>query len=266
LFDDLVADASAPLLNRATQGQYQPGLTLQPFVLASALDQGIISLRDHVEGGDDPVVVHDQLRGCSDVLQEPATWSAVLKAACPAPMVDLAAELGEEGLLLSFERFGFFAQPEFPVATIAVESQPIADIQSAIVGQGSLTVTPLQVARGWAALANGGALPDPYLVTEIQNSAGVWQAEKLPEPNLLAVSQGSADAIVAALRDEETGIVEHSTAALSGPQAATNEWYLGLTPAQTPQFAVVLVIENPSSASAAERVGRSVLELAQEAD
>ena len=51
-FDQLAADASAPLLNRVTQAQYQPGLVLEPFVLAAALDQRLLRLADGVaEGG-----------------------------------------------------------------------------------------------------------------------------------------------------------------------------------------------------------------------
>jgi peptidoglycan glycosyltransferase len=39
----LTAQADAPLLNRATQGTYQPGMILAPFLLAQAVDDGLIS-------------------------------------------------------------------------------------------------------------------------------------------------------------------------------------------------------------------------------
>ena len=48
LFDTLMKDEEAPLLNRITQGQYQPGMVLQPFILATANEEGFLEMDERV--------------------------------------------------------------------------------------------------------------------------------------------------------------------------------------------------------------------------
>ncbi|MFZ0548582.1 MAG: penicillin-binding transpeptidase domain-containing protein, partial [Candidatus Promineifilaceae bacterium] len=57
-FDTLTADEDAPLVNRVTQGQYQPGRILQPMLLAYALNNGLVNLTAEFSGADRPVTVN----------------------------------------------------------------------------------------------------------------------------------------------------------------------------------------------------------------
>ncbi len=266
LFEELVQAQQGPLLNRATQGQYQPGLLLQPFILASAVEQELLQLNETTVNASSSIVVRNQLKTCRETPPDDATWHTALAFACPAPMMDLADEIAPGDLAAAFDRFGFYTQPEFPMATAPTVTQPITDVEDAILGQGVLTVTPLQLVRAWAALGNGGVLPTPYLVSAVQNSAGVWQNAEAPEAELAAVSPGSADAVLAALGRYEGTIAEHSTTVLSGPQETMNGWYLGLMPAQSPRYAVVVVVEEAADASSAQQIGRSVLQAAMAPD
>lgn len=263
LFDDLVSDERSPLLNRVTQGQYQPGLAIQPFILAAGLERGIVSLDDSLTAIDEPVAVRDQIKECRTNPPQDPTWATVLVHACPAPMLNLARDFGADGLTGVFEDFGFFSPPAFPLVTATSALEPVVDVREAILGQESLTVTPLQLARAWLALGSGGALPTPYLVTEVQNSAGVWQPVEPTEPVTQSVSVSTADALLGSLATDDGNIAEHTTVALSGPEAATNAWYLGFAPARTPRYAVVLVIEGATNTAVAQDIGRSLLNMLQ---
>lgn len=266
MFEDLVSDEQSPLLNRVTQGQYQPGLALQPFILADALQRGIVDMDDEIADIDEPVAIRDQVKSCRTVSPQDATWTAVLVHACPAPMLDLVDDFNASELTAVFENFGLFTQPDFPLPTATSTLEPVVEVRDAILGQESLTVTPLQMARAWIALGSGGVLPTPNLVTEVQNSAGVWHQVERAEPVTPAIEVSAADALLGALATDDRNVAEHATVTLSGPEAATNAWYLGFAPARTPRYAIVLVLEGATDTVVAQDIGRSILNMMQSAE
>ncbi|MCB8967301.1 MAG: hypothetical protein H6660_10445 [Ardenticatenaceae bacterium] len=256
-FDDLTNDASAPLLNRVTQSQYQPGLTLQPFLLALALEQGIINLNDPVDNANRPVPVNGIVTRCASHPPDAATWADVLRHQCPGPMQDLADQLGVSGLDQAFALFGLTSTPNIPLATTEAEAKPIAEPALAGIGQGNLTVTPLQLSLALATLAQNGRFPTLQLVTELQNSDGAWQPVVVSGDGETAVSAQTAYDIRTALPQIET-FSELSVRVLSGPDESTNVWYLGLYPAAAPRYVLVIVLENDDDVGKITEIGRNL--------
>ncbi len=264
-FENLTADENAPLLNRATQGQYQPGLALQPFILAGAVATGRLSLDNRVTDGDAPVEVLDSVLTCIGQPEEIMRLADALRYACPAPMSTVLNVLQTADLQQIFVDFGLTSAPELPLAVETPASTPPQNMSLAILGQENLTVTPLQLGVAWMALGNRGLLNQPRLVAAItvDTSAAnpLWQTyTKLSEPRQ-AVPEHVAAAILAALPRHED-IIEHAVLALSGPGGSTNSWYLGLSPANDPQLAIVVIVEGSQNVSVAQEVGRSLLETA----
>lgn len=262
-FDELVSDERAPLLNRAIQGEYQPGLVLQPFLLAAGLQQNLMRLNSPVENSNSPITYGETVLRCATPPPLAATWADVLAHACPAPMLPLAGQLGIEGLAAIFTNFGLTAAPDLlPTAqTLAGSANPLIDDPAlAVIGQDNLTVTPLQISLALAALANDGRLPSPQLVMAVQDESGQWQ----PQPAGVAnearqvVPAAAAQAILAALPRHES-LSEYATLALAGPGGSQNSWYLGLAPAGAPQYLVVVLVEDSESAFEAQRLGRALL-------
>jgi peptidoglycan glycosyltransferase len=243
-FDALVADENAPLLNRVTQGQYQPGLVLQPFILAAALDQGLINLGGNVANANRNIPINGVGIRCVTPPPQPATWTDVLRHRCPGPMQDLANQLGSAGLDQIFADFALTAAPQFALDTAAPASEPLVNPLLAGIGQENLTVTPLQVGLAWAALAGNGRIPTPRLVTAVPTEN---------QPAGQPVSQ-SAGIIQQALPHFQN-MTEYSRLVLSGPQGSTNGWYLGLKD----QVVVVVVLEGIDQLTEAEAVGRAML-------
>jgi peptidoglycan glycosyltransferase len=257
-FEELTSKESASLLNRVTQGQYQPGLLLSPFVFSAAIDRGILEINDLVDGPLDPVFVNGNTLNCQGPLPDPPTWADVLRQGCPGPISTLAELLGEAGLSESFSAFGFLEEPTLPIATKAVGEHRINDLALAGIGQENLVVSPLQMGLALAALAQEGERGSPSIVLSTQNQDGEWELELAANEPFGAVSPESARAIVEALPVVD-GIREYSVLVLSGPDGETNAWYLGLAPAGDPRFAVVVVVENTYEVGAAEQAGRSLL-------
>lgn len=264
-FEALTADVRAPLLNRVTQGQYQPGRVLQPFILAAGVDRGEINMLSTLTEAQDVVQVNGQLLACLSEPTLPTTWAAVLQHGCPAPMMLLGDQLGRAGLEQVFTDFGLTQPPQLmrlSVQTLNTETPPLlplADPLLAAIGQDNLLVTPLQVALAWAALAGDGRVPGVQLVMAVQDEAGEWRKQ--------AVEGGSEETAVSAMtaqliRNQLTeidGVLEHAVLVLSGPEGEMNAWYLGMAPAAAPRYGVVLVVEGSDDLAAVAAMGRAVL-------
>jgi penicillin-binding protein A len=257
-FDLLVADERAPLLNRATQGQYQPGLALQPFLLAAAVEQGAIRLEATAMNANEPVPVNGVLVGCLPDAPAEMSWQETVAWGCPAPLLELASVWGVAGVTAVFDNFGLTTAPNLRLATAVPPATPVINPANAVVGQDSLTITPLQLALAMTALVNEGNLQQPYLTAALQDRDGHWQ----PAPPHPSPGQPISPAVAQAILDSFTvheSIREHTALALSGPEGATHSWYLGLTPANAPRYLVVVVLEQNGDLEAARAIGRALL-------
>lgn len=256
-FEALVADEAAPLLNRAAQGQYQPGLLLQPFILATALQQGLVSLDEPVVATAAPVAVGGRMLACATPPPANPIWADVLRHRCPAPMQALGARLGAEGLDAAFAAFGLTRDP---VLSMETETRPDAhtvDPLLAGVGQENLSVTPLQVGLAFAALGLEGRVPAPQILAALQAENGQWQMAK-PQGDAWETAVTTGDSVLAALPDH-SGIHEHQVVVLSGPAGSTNAWYVSLLPGAEANFVAVVVVERSADESIAAEIGRSLL-------
>lgn len=139
-------DKSRPMLNRTLREATAPGEAFDIVIAATALDHG---LYDTV---DEPT--HGGSGECAN-----ATIREALARSCDENMAKLATELGEERLRDTAEEFGF-GDDELLVPNRVTESRYES------YGNGDITVTPLQLARVTAALANRGLLKGPHLVAE----------------------------------------------------------------------------------------------------
>lgn len=139
-------DKNRPMLNRALLEATAPGETFDIVIAAAALDHG---LYDTV---DEPT--HGGSGECAN-----ATIREALARSCDENIAKLATELGEEKLRDTAGAFGF-GDDELLVPNRVTESR------YGSYGNGDITVTPLQLARVTAALANRGLLKGPHLVAE----------------------------------------------------------------------------------------------------
>lgn len=277
-FDGLMADEDAPLLNRTAQGQYQPGMALQPFILAAAVESGHIQLGDVVANVNAPVQINGRSRQCVTEPTEPTNWRQVLLSRCPAAMTQLGDSLGIGGLDQAFSAFALTQTPDVPLNTEIGEREPLANPLMAAVGQDTMTVTPLQVAVAWIGLMTDGRLPSLQLVTAVQDNTGTWQPQS-PElseretatlgsstslsSSVQTVSAETALLFRAALTNSNAGISEHTVLALSGPEGSSNGWYLGALTHENVHYFAIAIVEETNELGMTESVGRRLLTAVQ---
>jgi cell division protein FtsI/penicillin-binding protein 2 len=166
--------------NRAMRRPLPPGSTFKLVVAAAALENGLYASVDVPTSSPDPytlpgtrTVLHNENRSAPC---ENASLRTALKYSCNNVFAKLAVDLGQDEVRATAERFGF-NDDELDVPVRAYESvypQGLDRAQTALTGIGQFDVTapPLQMAMVSAALANGGELPAPHLVSEVTSAGG----------------------------------------------------------------------------------------------
>ena len=163
-------DFNQSKFNRATQALRQVGSNIKPFLYTAAMDRGLtlasilndvpISRWDAGAGADwrpknSPPTYAGPIR-LRQGLGE--SKNVVMVRAMRAMGVDYAAEY--------LQRFGFPAQNIVHTESLAL---------------GAASFTPMQVVRGYAVMANGGFLVDPYFIAKIENEQGGVIFEEKPK-------------------------------------------------------------------------------------
>lgn len=264
---------------------YEPGSTLKPFTVAGLLSLGLASLSDSVfaENGS-----YDRLRLTDSHPLGWITLSEALRESSNIGVAKAAERFDHVGQYLNLRDFGFgsptgVAYPSESGGILhRVASWSGTTPSRLAIGYG-ISVTPLQMAMAYAALANGGLLLEPRLVREVRSRDG--RVVRRFEPRI--VRRVIPDSVAAAIREVLVAAVEDGTgrAAALGPfevagktgtaRIAENGRYrpgaytasfAGFFPASDPQLVLVVKLDEPKGryygAQAAAPVTRATLEAA----
>jgi cell division protein FtsW (lipid II flippase)/cell division protein FtsI/penicillin-binding protein 2 len=259
-WEQLESDPDAPLLNRATQGLYQPGGVLQPVVLAAALEADAATLEATASDAALPVAIDGWSLGCARVPQG-ETLADAIAAACPAPLADMGESLGAQALETAFRRWGLDAPAPLEIPTAAGEVA-VSNPRLAAVGQEVLTVTPLQMAMVAAVIGNEGAIPPAHMVRKTEDADGVWHLANPEGQEAQIIEPDMAQRLHSVFSVSADGqVLGHSSLAVAGADRPAHAWFLGLAPAQAPRYAVVVMLEHGGAdgLAQAEKIGHDAL-------
>jgi cell division protein FtsW (lipid II flippase) len=267
-FEELSAGEPGPLFNRVTQGLYQPGLILQPLILAAAIEDGTLRLDNQVEDPLLPVMINGQIKRCQlrpdDTAARSFSWADMFAMNCPFPLYNLGQQLGEATLDEIFDQFNLTTAPEFILPVAPDPAIPaIIEPGMAAIGQEQMTLSPLQVALAYAVLGNNGRLPQLSLVEAVVGADGEEQENNAMEfdPIKTVVSPETVEAVLRAM-PQSGNVRDVALSVLAGPEGNRNTWYAGLSTADPARQILVLVLENQGDPAIGQEIGRSVLSAA----
>ena len=256
--------AGDPLLNRAISKTYPPGSTFKVVTAAAALGSGEVTPETQIPSPrllDLPQTDADLRNfGGAACTGETSTLADALRISCNTAFGSLGLSLPEDAVREQAQAFGF-GENDLRVPTSVADSrypdetnEPQA-AQSAI-GQYDVRATPLQMAMIAAGVANDGVVMTPRLVREIQ--APDFSVLEEPEPE--EYSQATSPEVAAELtRMMELVVAEGSgrRAQIPGLRVAgktgtaqhaqgrpPHAWFIGFAPADDPQVAVAVVVED----------------------
>ena len=164
----------AQLRNRSVADSFEPGSTFKVFVVAAALEEGIVKPGDmyNCEGGSWGVagrVIHD------DHPHPRLNVSDIIKYSSNIGAAKIGFKLGEEKMSRYLRAFGFGQRTgiDLPGEVSGSLRKRLYGIELATTafGQG-VTLSAIQLATAMSAVANGGNLMKPYLVERILDDSG----------------------------------------------------------------------------------------------
>jgi penicillin-binding protein 2 len=208
----------------------------------------------------------------------------------PAPLHDWGTRLGlgvRTGIDLPGEVPGFVPDSDHP--GVAKHTWSLADTQALSIGQSTLTATPLQMARLMAAIANGGLLVRPHILSCFDAetaerrgniSAATAQVEVRGTPiaglgpRQLAILHSALARVVddpqgtayAALADSGIAVAGKTGTAETGDHSPDHAWFAGYAPAQAPRLAFAIALEHHGSSEQAAAIAKELVQAMQALD
>ncbi len=245
--------------NRALTDLFEPGSTMKPLTLVAALESGLYAPDTLIDTSPGRIQVG------SKVLLDPVNYGELSVARIVAKssqvgIVKIALQLNEQAVWQAFSRFGLGENPGtgFPGESAGVLPfrDRWRDIERATLAYGyGLAVTPLQLARAYAVLANDGKLVAPSLLR--LEKAAALDARQVVEPGIarqvLEVLHGvtSEEGTARSARVEGYGVAgKTGTAHKVSNGGYADDRYLaffaGIAPVRDPRLVTVVLIDEPS--------------------
>jgi cell division protein FtsI/penicillin-binding protein 2 len=262
------------LNNPVTLGAYEPGSIFKAFTMAAGLDAGKVTPQStYLDKGVEHIDNFD-IKDSDNKAHGVQSMTTVLDESLNLGTIFVERQLGKVPFASYVKAFGFGTK-----TNIGLTPESKGDISSlgkkgdiwgatASFGQG-ISTTPIQIAAGYAALANGGKLLRPYIVDEIIHPDGTREKTK---PQLIGqpITSHSARLITGMLvsvvengHGKRAGVPGYYVAGKTGTAqvASSNGGYqkdvtigsfAGYAPASDPKFVMLVKIDHPRDVQWAE--------------
>jgi penicillin-binding protein 2 len=265
-------DSRHKFLNRAVSGLFTPGSTVKPFMAIAALMEGIITPEKNIYssgalviknryGGPDTVFRDWKAHGYVDMREAIAVSSdeyfyqigggyqdqpglGIERINRYANMFGFATTTGID---LPGEQYGTVPSQEWKRKVFG-EDWLVGNTYHTAIGQYGFQITPLELARGISAIANGGTLVTPHL---LQGGSSEKTELPLKEKDLRVIREGMRMGVVngtgRVLNILGVNIASKSgTAELGVRKDMINSWITGFFPYENPKYAFVVIMEKGS--------------------
>lgn len=267
--NEVVSASKNEMRDRAITDIYEPGSTFKIIVGTAALEEKAVRLdsifdcsRGSIEAGGK--IIHDAHR--HGVL----TFKEVIQKSSNVGSVMIGMRLGKETIYKYAKKYGFgdLTGVDLPGEVSGWIRKPekwsATSIGAIPIGQ-EVAVTPLQILRAYSAIANGGLLVQPHVVSEIRTPGGQTVFSFKQKDSVRVISERTAGVFKDILKTvvEEGGTA--TAASVEGNQVAgktgtaqlidrkTKRYsksryissFVGFVPADNPRFAMIVVVYEP---------------------
>ena len=266
-YKQLLSAPTDPLINRAIAGNlYYPGSVFKLVTTSAAFDSGKFTPASTF-----PNPASFTLTGTSTAINNAeggncgggATVSIAdaLRLSCNIPMAQLGSAIGGGEIAKYAAAYGFGKKLSIPMAVTpsvySIGNQ--AQVELSAFGQFEDKVTPLQIAMISAAIANGGTLMQPTLVKNITapdlTVIQPFQQKVFSQPISAATSATMVQLMINNVNNGAASNARISGVDVAGKTGTAQNgdgrpytlWFTGFAPANDPQVAVAVVVENGTS-------------------
>ncbi len=268
----------SPLLNRATQGLYQPGSIFKLIPAIALIEDESIDKTYNCVGK--TVIDGYTIRDYNEKGHGEISLPQALALSCNTYFAEKSILIGKDKMGEVAERFKINKSIDFdlPLKTSKFpykDSIGETEIAAAAIGQGKVEVTPLNMLLIASTIANDGEMSKPKIAKSIMTADG--EVKRTIDPIII---DRPIDRITAnRLKENMVDVVNSGTgkaAAISGLEVAgktgtaenssgnSHAWFLGFAPADDPRVAVVVLLEEEGSTGgkAAAPIARDIMKYA----
>lgn len=277
-WDAVNQDQRHPFLFRATSMAIPPGSVMKPLTAVAAMESGGLNpdapfyCQGYFRQPDEHRCLIFRLygQGHNDI-----TLTRAIAQSCNVYFFDAAQKLGFDPLRQWCERFGLGRPTGIDLPSERSGNLPSGrrvenEALGLAIGQSSLTVTPLQMTRAIAAIANGGWLVTPHVVSPDGTARTTNDVDDRPREltrrRLTGLTEGTLERVREGMRAvieepygsgyktvrlDEVAMAGKTGTAENGGGRPDHAWFAGYVPADQPQYSFVVVLENGGSGSRA---------------
>ncbi len=248
---------------------YEPGSTIKPLIMSSALDAGLVTPDTKCPICDKPVSVGGyDLHTWNDKYYKDTNMIDVIKHSDNTGMVFVAQKLGLDRMISYLTKFGIGQSTNIDLQGEVVPELKkrnlwySVDLATTGFGQG-ISVTPIELLNAFSGIANGGKLMQPHVVAGVQSPDG--EIVSIP-PKVMGIPISSKTAkVMTEILVNAVNNGEASWARLKGYRVAgktgtasipvkghydpnqTIASFIGFAPANDPKFVMLVIIDRPTS-------------------
>ncbi len=274
-WDSIKEDENSPLVNRATQGEYTPGSIFKIVTSVSAIRNipNIDSFKFDCSGEAD--FAGQTIHCYNNKAHGEEDFYISFANSCNGAFSTLGNELGAATLRKTADELLFNSNMDFTLSAAMPKvkldgSSSVNELVETAIGQGKTTVTPLYMASLVSAIANDGIMMKPYLIDRVENGNGDTISTTVPESSTTLFTDRECQI----LKEMMIGVVNNGTgfnakseyfqvAGKTGTAenagGADHLWFVGFAPADNPQYAVAVVLENGDGSANASVIARKML-------
>jgi penicillin-binding protein 2 len=287
---DILDNPDHPMLNRAIQAEQAPGSTFKPIVALAGLSTGTVDSNwtVHCSGG---VALYGVYQHCHDKHGHGTlSMHRGIVQSCDVYFYTLGAKLGIGNLAFYGDLVGFGQRTEVDLPGERTGLMPsekwklrtqrtkwyAGETPSVAIGQGAVTVTPLQLARAIGGLSVGGRWYQPHMVKRAPDKVKTteWtlnpdQVKTVVDGMYGVVNEGGTGVRAALPHIEVCG--KTGTAQLASnefiksvgmsQELKDNAWFVGFAPRDNPEIVVVALYEHGGLSSYSAAIVRDVLKV-----
>lgn len=218
-WDGLREAPGNPMLARSFQDRFFPGSTFKVVTAGAGIGEDVVDVDDPnypTETSWTPPLTNLAIgnfggSSCGGTLIE------VMRVSCNTAFARMGVEtIGPEGMVTGAESWGFNDSPPLDLPEVAESAFPtdftqdLPRLAQASIGQNDVLATPLQMALVAAAVANGGEMVTPHVVSEVTDRSGDAVTEIEPGTWLNPLDPGQNSE----LRDSMLAVVDDGTATM----------------------------------------------------
>jgi cell division protein FtsI (penicillin-binding protein 3) len=260
--NDLASASNEDLMNKATGFTYEPGSTFKAFTVSAALEEKLVTPTSSFVLPPSIQVADRTIEDAEARPTETMSVAEILAHSSNVGAVTIGLEIGAEKFSKWISRFGF-GRPtgvQFPAEERGIvpelDQYSGSSMGNLPIGQG-LSVTPMQMMAGYAAIADGGILKQPQLIERIgEETIHEPKGHRVIDAGVAAQVREMLEGVVAAGGTaSEVSVPGYTLAGKTGTaQVAENGTYsetkyvasfIGFAPAQDPKFLAAVIGDQP---------------------